>query len=146
MARFTLPKNALLLCRWREVKTLGSRDCPLRPVRFVTPATVAGDGVSMSRNRHGVPGAICTRSAQCGAVSGVDGLPLHPWACAVGGDCRTAFLPSDTYIIPQWKRKVNSFFKNFFDRLRRLTSKYPTNKKRRKISSNVCQNCFQFFF
>ena len=23
--------------------------------------------------------------------------------------------PSDTYIIPQWKRKVNSFFKNFFD-------------------------------
>lgn len=113
MARFTLPKNALLFCRWREVKTLGSRDCPLRPVRFVTPATVAGDGVAMPRNRHGVSGAICTRSAQCGAVSGVDGLPLHPWAARLVGTVAPLSFPLTPILYHNDTQKSTLFSKIF---------------------------------
>ena len=97
-------------------------------------ATALGD---KNAGCHAPPAVLVRGGSTC---QGVGGPPLRvrvaPRSHAVAPRkcraCRAVPLPFDTYIIPHNTEKVNTFFKKFFDRFRRCTSKFLAQEKGRK--------------
>ena len=129
MARFTLPKNALLFCRWREVITLGSRDLPASP-RLICYACHGRRGRCLyasepprSARRH----LYALRPMWRGQWGGQS--TVTPTGMPLSRVCRSAPLPLTPILYHNDTQKSTPFFKKIFDRFRRQTSKFQQDKK-----------------